>query len=49
VGDRKLLFTFEAVFKQKTKRIAIILILSAKLNTKEERKRKRRHERIGAL
>lgn len=30
--DRKLLFLFEAILKQKTKKIAIFLILSAKLN-----------------
>jgi len=36
--DRKLLFPYEVLLKQKTKKIAIFLILSAKLNTKEERK-----------
>jgi len=30
--DRKLFFLFEAILKQKTKKIAIFLILSAKLN-----------------
>gem|GEM_PF-6615766 len=36
------------ILEQKTKKIAIFLILSAKLNTKEERKRKRRHESVRA-